>query len=98
MEQRLRLVTLGVRDLAAARAFYVDGLGWEPTLDLAEIVFIQIGHGLLLGAVPDRRPHRRRIRTRRARASLGCAWRRAFQPRPGLTVALDGTVRFVGGP
>lgn len=28
MEQRLSLVTLGVADLARARAFYEDGLGW----------------------------------------------------------------------
>ena len=29
MEQRLSLVTLGVRDLARARAFY-EALGWTP--------------------------------------------------------------------
>lgn len=48
-EQRVCLITLGVADLAVSRAFYVDGLGWEPTLDLDEIVFIQVGHGLLIG-------------------------------------------------
>lgn len=48
MEQRLRLVTLGVRDLRVARAFYVDGLGWAPVLELDEVVFIPIGHGLVL--------------------------------------------------
>ena len=48
MEPRLTLVTLGVTDLAAARTFYVDGLGWRPVLDAGEAVFIQVGHGLLL--------------------------------------------------
>ena len=50
MEQRLTLLTLGVRDLDTAHRFYVDGLGWEPTLVVpGEVVFIQLGHGLLLG-------------------------------------------------
>lgn len=49
MEQRVSLITLGVRDVDAARRFYVEGLGWEPTLDLpGEVVFIQVSHGLLL--------------------------------------------------
>ncbi len=43
MEQRLSLVTLGVRDLARSRAFY-EGLGWttraEPDDD---VVFFQAG-------------------------------------------------------
>jgi len=30
MEQRLTLVTLGVRDLERSVAFYRDGLGWAP--------------------------------------------------------------------
>jgi uncharacterized protein len=33
MEQRISLVTLGVRDLAASRRFYVDGLGWKPAYE-----------------------------------------------------------------
>ncbi len=46
---RLHVVTLGVRDLDVARRFYVDGLGWEPTLDVAgEVVFIQVAPGVLL--------------------------------------------------
>lgn len=48
MEQRLQLLTLGVHDLAASRRFYLDGLGWTPSLDLPQIVFFQVGHGLLL--------------------------------------------------
>jgi len=34
MEQRLSFVTLAVADVAVARAFYVDGLGWRPELDV----------------------------------------------------------------
>jgi uncharacterized protein len=53
MEQRLSLVTLGVADVAAARAFY-EALGWtcntDPSLDVA---FFQLG-GIAL-AVWDRR-------------------------------------------
>ena len=52
MRQRLNFVTIGVRDLGASRRFYLDGLGWEPTLDLPEVVFLQVGHGLLLGLWP----------------------------------------------
>ena len=49
MEPTLQLVTLGVRDLAAARRFYVDGLGWTPTFEVpGDVIFIQIGPGLLL--------------------------------------------------
>jgi catechol 2,3-dioxygenase-like lactoylglutathione lyase family enzyme len=52
VRQRLDFVTIGVRDLAVSRRFYVEGLGWEPTLDLPEVVFLQVGHGLLLGLWP----------------------------------------------
>ncbi len=49
MDPRLSIVTLGVHDLAAARRFYVEGLGWTATVDVpGEIVAIQVGHGLLL--------------------------------------------------
>ena len=50
MDARLQLITLGVRDVAASRHFYVDGLGWPAALDVpGEITFIQVGHGRLLG-------------------------------------------------
>jgi uncharacterized protein len=49
VDPRLTILTLGVADLPRSRAFYVDGLGWEPVLDLDEVVFIPIGHGVLLG-------------------------------------------------
>jgi uncharacterized protein len=43
MDQRISLVTLGVRDLAVSRCFYVDGLGWEPAYEDQQIVFFQAG-------------------------------------------------------
>ena len=50
MDQAVTFVTLGVTDLAASRRFYVDGLGWEPLLEVPdEISFFQVGHGLVLG-------------------------------------------------
>ncbi|MCQ0021729.1 VOC family protein [Streptomyces somaliensis DSM 40738] len=48
MEQRLSLVTLGVQDVGASRRFYSRGLGWEPLLDMEEVVFYQVGSGLAL--------------------------------------------------
>lgn len=49
MEQRATLVTLAVRNMDAARRFYVEGLGWDPILDVAgEVIFLQIGHGIAL--------------------------------------------------
>jgi uncharacterized protein len=50
---RLSFITLGTADLAAARRFYVEGLGWQPTLDLeGEVCFIQVAHGVLLALWP----------------------------------------------
>jgi catechol 2,3-dioxygenase-like lactoylglutathione lyase family enzyme len=40
VEQRISFVTLGVADVARARAFY-ERLGWTPSLALEEIVFFQ---------------------------------------------------------
>jgi uncharacterized protein len=48
MDQRLSFVTLGVSDLPRAKRFYVDGLGWTPTLDLDEVCFLQVAPGVLL--------------------------------------------------
>jgi catechol 2,3-dioxygenase-like lactoylglutathione lyase family enzyme len=49
MKPRLDLLTLGVRDLDATRRFYVQGLGWPVIADFpGEVIFVQIGHGLLL--------------------------------------------------
>lgn len=49
MDQRLNFVTLIVSDLAAARRFYVDGLGWSPALEAeGEVLMIQVGERLVL--------------------------------------------------
>ncbi len=42
MEQRVSLITLGVADVARARAFY-EALGWAVTLAPEDIVFFQAG-------------------------------------------------------
>jgi uncharacterized glyoxalase superfamily protein PhnB len=44
MEQRLSLVTLGVKDLAQSRRFYEHGLGWSlSSASNADVVFMQLG-------------------------------------------------------
>ncbi|WP_106296989.1 VOC family protein [Knoellia remsis] len=49
MEQRVSFVTLAVRDLAASRRFYVDGLGWRPEFeDPDEVVMFRAGPLLVL--------------------------------------------------
>lgn len=42
MDQRLSLVTLGVADLARARRFYEDGLGWKRGNDNPDVAFYQM--------------------------------------------------------
>lgn len=42
MEQRVSLITLGVRDLDRARTFY-ESLGWQRTGDDPDVVFFQAG-------------------------------------------------------
>ena len=52
MGPRINIVTLGVHDLAAARAFYEDGLGWRVSSASNEhIVFMQLG-ALVLALYP----------------------------------------------
>ena len=78
MEPRVNFITLGVDDLAAARRFYVDGLGWTPTWEVPdEVVFLQVGPGLLLTLwtrrsstrMPVARARRRRPRGSRSRTT-----------------------------
>jgi hypothetical protein len=48
MEQRVSLITLGVRDLERARTFY-EGLGWSAAADENDdVVFFQAG-GMVVG-------------------------------------------------
>jgi len=42
MDQRASLITLGVTDLARARRFYENGLGWTPLSALDEVAFYQL--------------------------------------------------------
>jgi len=50
MEQSAQIITVSTRDLDAARAFYVGGLGWRPLLDVpGEILFFQVASGVALG-------------------------------------------------
>ena len=51
MEQALSLITLGVRDLAVSRRFYVETLGWRPMAEPEGVVFFDIG-GLILALFP----------------------------------------------
>lgn len=48
MDQQLNFVTLGVTDLARSKQFYLEGLGWTPTMDIDEVCFIQVAPGVLL--------------------------------------------------
>ena len=49
MDQRLSVVTLAARDLDATRAFYLDGLGWEASLDVpGEVLMIKVGEHVVL--------------------------------------------------
>ena len=43
MDQRISIVTLGVRSLEAAKKFYVGGLGWKPAFENEQIVFFEAG-------------------------------------------------------
>ena len=49
MDPRVSFITLAVPDLEAERAFYVDGLGWEPAMHVPDdVLMIQVGDKLLL--------------------------------------------------
>lgn len=49
MDQRISFVSLAVRDLGATRAFYVDGLGWEPAMFVPDdVLMVQVGEHVVL--------------------------------------------------
>jgi uncharacterized protein len=49
MDQRISFVTLAVADIDATRRFYVDGLGWQPELDVpGEVLMFRTGEHLVL--------------------------------------------------
>jgi len=43
MEQRISVVTLGVRDLGESKKFYAGGFGWVPIFENSEVLFFQTG-------------------------------------------------------
>lgn len=47
MKQSISVVTVAVDDLKRSRTFYSDRLGWTPLMDLDDIVFYQVGFGLV---------------------------------------------------
>jgi catechol 2,3-dioxygenase-like lactoylglutathione lyase family enzyme len=50
MDASMSMLTLGVRDLAVARQFYVGGLGWSPAFEVRDdVCMIRVGPGFLLG-------------------------------------------------
>ena len=53
MEQRLSNLTIGVKDLAAMRAFYEQKFGWTPVAVNKDIVFYKI-NGSLISFFPAR--------------------------------------------
>jgi len=52
MDQRLSVLTLGVRDLAGMKEFYTSKLGWKPVAEGPGIVFFLL-NGFLLGLFPQ---------------------------------------------
>jgi len=48
VQQQVSVITLGVADLGRSRRFYVEGFGWAPVFENAEIAFYQM-NGLVLG-------------------------------------------------
>lgn len=48
MEQRLSFITLAVADVARSRAFYVDGLGWQPIFEDDEVLMLPVADRVIL--------------------------------------------------
>ena len=49
MDQRVSFITLVVTDLDVTRRFYVDGLGWEPELDVpGEVLMFKVAEKVVL--------------------------------------------------
>ena len=49
MDQRISFLTLAVQDLATSRQFYVDGLGWQPDVEVEDdVVMIKAGPQVVL--------------------------------------------------
>lgn len=49
MDQHLSFITLAVASTTASRAFYVDGLGWQPAFEVpGEVLFLPVGPTVIL--------------------------------------------------
>ena len=48
MEQRVSFITLAVADVARTRAFYVDGLGWQPIFESDDVIMLPVAERLIL--------------------------------------------------
>ncbi|WP_105688690.1 VOC family protein [Microbacterium sp. MYb64] len=48
MEQRVSFITLAVADVARSRAFYVDGLGWQPIFEADEVLMLPVAERMIL--------------------------------------------------
>jgi catechol 2,3-dioxygenase-like lactoylglutathione lyase family enzyme len=50
MDQAVSFFTVSTPDLNAAWTFYVEGLGWEPLMNVpGEVIFFQVAPGVVLG-------------------------------------------------
>jgi len=55
MDQRVSFITLAVTDLEATRGFYIDGLGWEPELDVpGEVIMFRVAEKVVLSLWDER--------------------------------------------
>ncbi|MBI4901893.1 MAG: VOC family protein [Actinobacteria bacterium] len=48
MDRRVSFITLAVRDLQKSRAFYCDGLGWEPVLEDPAVLMFPVADKVVL--------------------------------------------------
>ncbi len=48
MEQRVSFITLAVADVARSRAFYVEGLGWQPIFEADEVLMLPVADRVIL--------------------------------------------------
>lgn len=53
MKQRLHIVTIAVKDLAAMRRFYVEQFGWKPEAENEDIIFFRL-NGVLFSLFPEK--------------------------------------------
>lgn len=51
MDQRINIVTLGVRDFVRALRFYRDGLGWKAVVEMGDFVLFELS-GVALALYP----------------------------------------------